>query len=93
MIDNDGFGYLIVLGYKVSDSVNLEAGYGSETNELDYAGSNEDETVQYYGNMTYTITPGFFIVPEIGFIDRKDDADGDDEGDIFYGGIKWQINF
>ena len=93
VVDNDGFGYLVVLGYKVSDSINLEAGYGSETNELDYAGSNEDETVQYYGNMTYTITPGFFVVPEIGFIDRQDDAEGSTEGDIFYGGIKWQINF
>jgi hypothetical protein len=93
MIDNDGFGYLIVLGYKVSDSVNLEAGYGSETNELDFSGSNDDETVQYYGNMTYTITPGFFIVPEIGFIDRKDDVEGVDDGDIFYAGLKWQINF
>ena len=93
LVDVDGFGYLIVLGYKASDSINIEAGYGSEQNELDTSGSNEDETVQYYANLTYTITPGFFVVPEIGFIDRKDDVNGDDDGDIFYGGVKWQINF
>jgi hypothetical protein len=92
MVDNDGFGYLVVLGFKASDSVNIEAGYGSETNELDGA-YHEDETIQYYANLTYTITPGFFVVPEIGMIDRKNDVMGDDAGDITYGGIKWQINF
>jgi hypothetical protein len=93
LIDNDGFGFLVVLGYKASDSITLEAGYGFEENELDVSGSQEDETAQYYANLTYTIAPGFFVVPEIGFIDRKDNHWGSDSGDIFYGGMKWQINF
>lgn len=93
VIDNDGFGYLVVLGYKASDAVTLEAGYGSEENELDMAGAHKDQTVQYYANLSYTITPGFFIVPEIGFIDFKNSASGSDQGDFTYGGLKWQINF
>ena len=93
VIDNDGFGYLAVLGYKASDSIKVEAGYGSNMNELDVAGSNEDEIVQYYANLTYTIVPGFFVVPEIGFIDYKDSASGSDQGDLTYAGLKWQINF
>jgi hypothetical protein len=93
MIDNDGFGYLVVLGYKASDSVTVEAGYGSEESELDVSGAHKDQIVQYYANLTYTITPGFFVVPEIGMIDRKNSADNSDEGDVTYGGLKWQINF
>jgi hypothetical protein len=93
LIDDDGFGYLVVLGYKASDSITLEAGYGFEKHELDVSGSQEDETAQYYANLTYTIAPGFFVVPEIGMIDRKDNNFGTDSGDITYGGIKWQINF
>ncbi|MGB6012421.1 MAG: hypothetical protein WBI57_14245, partial [Desulfobacterales bacterium] len=64
-----------------------------EENELDMAGAHKDQTVQYYANLSYTITPGFFIVPEIGFIDFKDSASGSDQGDFTYGGLKWQINF
>jgi hypothetical protein len=93
LIDNDGFGWLVVLGYKVSDSMTIEAGYGAETNELDATNSQKDETTQVYANLSYTITPGFFIVPEIGLIDRKDNALGVDQGDVSYAGLKWQINF
>lgn len=93
VIDNDGVGYLAVLGFKASDAITIEAGYGSEKNELDVTNSKEDETTQMYANLTYVITPGFFLVPEIGKIDFKEDAAGNDEGDFTYVGLKWQINF
>ena len=92
-VDNDGFGYLVVLGWKVSDAMTIEAGYGAEQNELDVSGSSKDESTQVYANLSYTVTPGFFIVPEIGLIDRKDNPLGQDRGDVTYLGLKWQINF
>jgi hypothetical protein len=91
--DMDGVGYLAVVGFKANDALTIEAGYGSEKNELDVDNSKADETVQYYLNLSYTITPGFFVVPEIGKIDFKEDAAGNDEGDFTYAGLKWQINF
>ena len=91
--DNDGIGFLAVVGFKANDALTIEAGYGSERNELDVDNSNADETVQYYLNLSYTITPGFFVVPEIGKIDFKEDSAGVDEGDLTYAGLKWQINF
>jgi len=91
--DMDQTGYLAVVGFKASDALTIEAGYGSDSNELDVENSKEDQTVQYYLNCSYTITPGFFLVPEIGKIDYKEDANGDDQGDLTYFGLKWQINF
>jgi hypothetical protein len=93
LVDNDGLGYLAVLGFKASDKITIELGYGYQEHELDTSGAKADETTQYYVNLTYVITPGFFIVPEIGMIDFEDDADSLDEDELLYYGLKWQINF
>jgi len=93
IVDNDGMGYLAVLGFKASDAITIELGYGYQEAELDTSGAQTDETTQYYINCTYVITPGFFIVPEIGFFDREDDADAVDKDETIYYGLKWQINF
>jgi hypothetical protein len=91
--DNDAYGYLAVLGFKASEMFNIEAGYGFQSYELDVPGAQEDEAVQYYLNCTINIAPGFFIVPEVGMIDFKDDPTGAEQGDVSYLGAKWQINF
>ncbi len=93
VIDNEGIGFLVVVGFKANDAITLEAGYGSESNELDTDGAQNDDTVQYYANLSYTITPGFFIVPEIGMYDYKNNSLGEDQGDMTYFGLKTQINF
>ncbi|MDY6791473.1 MAG: porin [Thermodesulfobacteriota bacterium] len=91
--DNDGMGYLGVVGFKLGDAATIEGGYGYQENDTGIAGDKEDETSQYYVNCTINIAPGFFIVPEVGKIDRDKDENNADEGDITYFGAKWQINF
>jgi len=91
--DNDSMGYLLVAGFKVSDTIGLEAGYGHVECELDVAGSEADETDTYYVQATINLAKGCFIVPEIGKVDYKDSAAGADQGDLTYYGAKWQINF
>lgn len=91
--DNDTFGYLGVLGWKLSDALALEAGFGHIEHELDEPGHDADESSTYYLNTTIQLAKGVFIVPEIGFIDYADDCFGNDEGDVTYFGAKWQINF
>jgi hypothetical protein len=44
-------------------------------------------------NCTINIAPGFFIQPEVGMIDFKEDFDKAEQGDFTYFGAKWQINF
>jgi hypothetical protein len=91
--DNDAIGYLAVAGFKVSEMLNFEAGYGYQSYELDVEGAEKDETFQYYLNCTINIAPGFFIVPEVGMIDFDEDAAKVEQGDVTYFGAKWQINF
>jgi len=94
--DNDNMGYLAVVGFKLGDAATIEAGYGYEEydDNSKAVGAQADETVQYYVNATFNITKGFFIVPEVGIVDRDEGAvAGGAEGDITYFGLKWQINF
>ncbi|PID39203.1 MAG: hypothetical protein CR984_07625 [Proteobacteria bacterium] len=89
--DSDGLGYLAVLGFNASDRFIIEAGYGHEQAEIDGA-DDEDAVDQYYLNCTINITPGFFVVPEVGMI-VEDPAGPGAEPDALYFGAKWQINF
>jgi hypothetical protein len=93
VIDVDTFGYLAVVGFKASDALTLEAGYGAVSHEQDVNNSDSDDASTLYVNASITLAPGVFIVPEIGFIDYQDDAGGADEGDMTYFGAKWQMNF
>ena len=88
--DTDNFGWLAVLGFKASDMLTLEAGYGVQEAELDGA-TNSDEIEQMYLNAVVNITKGFFVVPEVGLI--KDSPAGGNSSEAFYIGAKWQINF
>ena len=95
--DNKGQGWLAVAGFKVSDNLCFEAGYGGAKSETDVLGLTLEDTVQsYYVQAVITIAKGFFIVPEIGVFDNKDiSVNGftQDEGKETYFGLKWQINF
>lgn len=98
--DTSALQALLVANFKTSDTLAFEVGVGfsSYTNSerSDAAGLDEDTytQMQYYGNAVVTIAPGFFIVPEIGFINYGEFLDGDtDLGTDTYVGLKWQINF
>jgi hypothetical protein len=94
--DNNGVGFLVVGGFNLSESLNFEGGFGIESSELDIDGAQGETVWQAYVNTTITIAPGFFIVPEIGYIkaDYEAQANGTDPNPTTtYFGAKWQINF
>lgn len=91
--DNDAYGLMGLVGYKVNDTLALEAGIGYVSAELDINGSQEDDAMAYYLQAAITLAKGVSIVPEIGVLDYLDDNKGVDQGDVFYYGMKWQINF
>ena len=92
VLDNDSYGFLVVLGFTMSDMVRFEAGYGYVNADLDDA-DEEDETSGYYLQAQINFAKGVFIVPEIGHYDLADNFAGVDQGDVTYYGLKWQINF
>jgi hypothetical protein len=91
--DNDAYGFMFVIGAKLNDMLAFEAGYGWSEAEIDTANFQGDDEQSYYVQSTITLAPGVFIVPEVGVIDRKQDATGATQSDIVYYGLKWQINF
>lgn len=90
--DTDSYGGIIVANFKATPMLSFEVGAGYTVNENDTF-AEDDDAMAYYGNAVVTLAPGFFIVPEVGIQDSSDGADGSDEGDLFYVGAKWQINF
>jgi hypothetical protein len=92
LLDNDGWGFILCAAFTLSDMLRFEAGYAMNSFDYDDA-DKDDDTYSYYLQATITFAKGVFIVPEIGKIDYEDDPFGDDEGDLTYYGLKWQINF
>jgi predicted porin len=92
LLENSGFGFILVGGYKFSDMVTVEAGYGYEDSELDNA-PQEDDSTSYYIQAKLTLAPGVYITPEIGIADHGQDRNGAEEEETLYYGCKWQISF
>jgi hypothetical protein len=91
--DSDTTMYALVAGFKASDKLTIEAGYGFRSIESDVTGAKDDDETAYYIQAVIQLAPGVFVIPEFGTFDRDDDSAGVDEGDLTYYGAKWQINF
>gem|GEM_PF-220110 len=87
--DVDVYAGLIVAGYEVRKGLYFEAGYGYTCTEFDEPGSTKDDAETFYLQSTIFLAPGVFLTPEIGMLDAKQDG----ESELFYAGVKWQINF
>jgi hypothetical protein len=93
LIDNQAWGMLVAVGYKLNDMVAFEAGYGHVQSELQVGGAGKDKAESYYVQSTITMAPGVFVVPELGRIDEMSNGSGARESDTTYFGAKWQIDF
>jgi hypothetical protein len=96
--DATGYGGGLVLGFKVSDMVTLEAGYGVTKHEVDTAVNTKtkDGSSTFYFQAPLTMTKGVMIIPEIGMVDDGDFEVGSTktkEGGYTYYGLKFQIDF
>ena len=88
--DNDAWALAGIVGFKATDMLNFEVGYGYTESELDIANPATEKWQTFYVQAAVTLAPGVSIVPEYGFIeDRGDGADYK----LHYFGAKWQINF
>ena len=59
----------------------------------DGGGPKNTSPMAVYLQSVITLAPGVFIIPEVGYYDYDNNADGDDAGTLMYFGGKWQINF
>jgi len=100
--DTSETGWFGVVGFKFSDKVSLEIGYGQRTCEQDdtfTAGgpyTNKDKKSAWTVFLPVTVAKGFKIVPEIVFTDEGDltlQNVTTDRGNTTRYGIYWQIDF
>lgn len=92
ILDNDAYGFLVVVGFTMSDMIRFEGGYGFASADLDKS-VEKDESTSWYIQATINLAKGVFIVPEFGAYNLEDNSAGVDQGDVTYYGLKWQINF
>jgi hypothetical protein len=90
--DCDTMAYALVVGYKISDMLKIEAGYGFASDELGDASS--EKSIMYV-QLPITLAKNVWIIPEIGSVDYGDleNAVTVDQGDMSYWGAKWEIRF
>jgi len=72
--------------------ITFEVGGGFRSDDQD-AADHKDDAGQVYAQVLFTLAPGVYLVPEIGYFDYFDNSAGDDEGYEWYAGAKWQIDF
>jgi hypothetical protein len=89
--DNDAWQAAFVAVFSVSDMLAFEGGVGYRVDDLDKA--KDDKEMQVYVQAFITLSPGVYVLPEIGYIDHYNTNAGVDDGSSFYGGAKWQIDF
>lgn len=93
----------LVLGFKLMDSMSFEGGVVYQKGKADMpsalpglSGTISQEEWVYYVNASWSPAKNVFIVPEFGFVDNGDldfNQVKSDLGNVWWLGIKWQINF
>jgi hypothetical protein len=91
--DTDTFMGALVGGLKVSDMLSFEGGFGYRQDRTDNGTQRDTSPWAAYVQSVIALAPGVFVIPEIGYYDFDNSANGKDAGSLWYGGAKWQINF
>jgi hypothetical protein len=95
---------MLALGFKATESLGLEFGIGYVGYDTDsfQSISSKNNYLEYYLQAVFTMAPGVYVIPEIGYRDfGKEEGDrpaflvvpNTDNGSFFYAGAKWQIDF
>ncbi|HSO63450.1 MAG TPA: hypothetical protein VLR50_20620 [Desulfobacterales bacterium] len=86
---------LFVPALKFTDTLRFEAGFGYRQDNADDAPgySQKDELWVAYLQAMVTMAPGVYLCPEVGYYDFMDGRNGNSDGQQWYAGAKWQIDF
>jgi hypothetical protein len=94
MKDTDMIQAALIAGFKFTDMVTFEAGYGYVDNSYDANGFDDTSPWEVYGQAVIALAPGVWVIPEIGYRDNDEvAATGADAGNRMYVNAKWQIDF
>ena len=68
------------------------AGVGYKADDSD-AYAEKDEQFGYFVQAHFPVAKNFTIIPHYTVYDLMDDQNGNDQGDLYFAGIKWQMDF
>jgi hypothetical protein len=91
--DSTNYQGSLIGGFKFTDTMSFEAGWGYRCADSDVSGAKKDEAWNLYGQAVIAMAPGVWLIPEVGYFDFMDNVRGEDEDDELYLGAKWQIDF
>ncbi len=86
----------LIGGFKFTDQLTFEGGYGYYTANPDAKGVKSSYGSEAYVQAVISLAPGVFLIPEVGYETFLADYDNDpffSNGSQLYVGGKWQINF
>jgi len=89
-------GGIFVAGMKVSDMLSFEAGVGyiqADPEDADNGFDEKTKAYDVYGQATIALAPGVFLIPSVGYREFGNTPEDEDQGNQFYLGAKWQIDF
>jgi len=97
LTDEDNSAYGVVVGYNISETMKIEAGYEASKSECDAGTYAEDTNSAYYVTLPIKVGKNFTLTPEIIFWDDEDYVDqagvSYEQGDTTLYGIAWKITF
>ena len=77
----------LVAGWKFTDMVSIEAGWGYREDSPDGSGFQDQTTWNAYVQLPLVLAPGVYVIPEFGYYDSGDtfvDQANDDAGSQWY---------
>jgi hypothetical protein len=89
----------VMAGFKFTDMVTFEVGYGWRDDDYDgdAVGYSDTTPWEIYGQAVIALAPGVWVIPEIGYRDNDEYSSGADSGNNagsrMYVNAKWQIDF
>ena len=84
------FGYQIGGGYKFSDSLSIQAGWGQAAQEHEIS---RDDLRTLYIQAQISLGWRMTITPQVGYVDFTNGDGENTKEQAYYCGARWQINF
>jgi len=86
-------GMVFVASASLSDTMGVEVGYGSRTDNSGASGAKDDSHSVVYVNLPLMLASNFKLIPELGSFDYQKDASEIKQGGRTYVGARWSIDF
>jgi len=91
--DVDTLMYALIAGFKFTDAMWIEAGWGYREDSYDAPGADDQDAWSAYVQLPIALAPGMWVIPEFSYYDFDKNSTTIDQDYQWWLGGKWQIDF